>query len=237
MLFLLRHADPIYDPDDITPLGERQAEALAHRLAMYGIDKIYSSSSTRAIKTAKHTAEMTKRDIEVLDWCHEAHVWNDLAVRRDDGVLTWCFYHPAFMEFFQTKEIKDLGTRWYDHKAFESTNFKDGFLRVQRETDALMESLGYRHSHARGGYIPVAPNQKRVALFAHHGFGMAFLSALLDIPYPMLGTHFEISHTGMTVIEFPENDRLVIPKVLQLSNDSHLYRAGIVTAYNNGIKF
>jgi len=28
ILFYVRHGDPIYDPDSLTPLGKRQAEAL-----------------------------------------------------------------------------------------------------------------------------------------------------------------------------------------------------------------
>ena len=45
IFYYIRHGDPIYDPDSLTPLGEKQAEALAKRLALYGIDKIYSSPS------------------------------------------------------------------------------------------------------------------------------------------------------------------------------------------------
>ena len=33
LLFYLRHGDPIYSPDSLTALGERQAEALGRRLA------------------------------------------------------------------------------------------------------------------------------------------------------------------------------------------------------------
>ena len=33
LLFYLRHGDPIYSPDSLTPLGQRQAEALGRRLA------------------------------------------------------------------------------------------------------------------------------------------------------------------------------------------------------------
>lgn len=38
ILYYIRHADPIYDPDSLTPLGIRQAEALAKRLALYGVE-------------------------------------------------------------------------------------------------------------------------------------------------------------------------------------------------------
>ena len=48
LLFSIRHGEPIYDPDSLTPFGHRQAEAVAKRLALYGIDEIYASSSNRA---------------------------------------------------------------------------------------------------------------------------------------------------------------------------------------------
>ena len=66
LFFYVRHADPIYDPDSITPLGERQAESVAKRLALYGLDEIYSSTSNRAKLTAKPTAEILKKEIHEL---------------------------------------------------------------------------------------------------------------------------------------------------------------------------
>ena len=49
--------------------------------------------------------------------------------------------------------------------------------------------------------------------------------------------HFDMSHTGMTVIDFAQVDGITIPKVLQLAGDSHLYREGLPTAYNNVLRF
>ena len=40
-----------------------------------------------------------------------------------------------------------------------------------------------------------------------------------------------------SVIDFSETDGFVYPKVLQLSNDSHLYRDGILTGYQNRLRF
>ena len=80
-------------------------------------------------------------------------------------------------------------------------------------------------------------NDKRVALFAHQGFGIAFLSTVLGVPYPIFSSHFDLCHTGMTVIEFKEQDGIAIHKVLTLSSDSHLYREGLPTKYNNSLYF
>ena len=79
------------------------------------------------------------------------------------------------------------------------------------------------------------PNRERVALFAHQGFGLAFLSSLLDIPYPLFSSHFDIGHSGMTVIEFSEAPGETVPRVLQLSNDAHIYSEGLPVKYQNRI--
>ena len=68
LFFYIRHGDPIYNPDSLTPLGLEQAEAIKYRLARYGLDKIYASSSNRAMLTAKPTAELLKK--EVIDTNH-----------------------------------------------------------------------------------------------------------------------------------------------------------------------
>ncbi len=34
LLFYIQHGDPVYDPDSLTPLGFRQAETVAKRLAL-----------------------------------------------------------------------------------------------------------------------------------------------------------------------------------------------------------
>ena len=82
LLYYVRHGDPIYDPDQLTPLGKRQAEAVARRLARYGLDEIYVSSSTRAKQTAAPTCEILKKEPVVLDWTNEAYAWRQLTVKN-----------------------------------------------------------------------------------------------------------------------------------------------------------
>lgn len=74
----------------------------------------------------------------------------------------------------------------------------------------------------------VFPSDKRIALFAHEGFGKAFLSCLFDLPYPYVCNNFDLCHTGVTVIEFNDNNGYSIPKLKQLSTTSHLYAEYLV---------
>lgn len=238
IFYYIRHGDPIYSPDSLTPLGTRQAEALAKRLAMYGVDKIYSSTSERAILTAKPTCELLKKDAELVDWANEIHPWNGLTIDMEGtNKKTWMFHYPKTIDLFNTKEIRDLGDRWYDYPDFQKYDFKKEITRTYNEADAFFESLGYEHIRYTGKYKVKESNQQRVALFAHQGFGLAFLSCMLDIPYPTFCTHFDMCHSGVTVIEFKENNGYSIPKILTLSSDSHLYREGLPTHYNRQVYF
>ena len=235
LLFYVRHGDPIYNPDSLTPLGHRQAEAVARRLAQFGLDRIYASTSTRAIETARPTCELTKREMMTLDFCNERHAWDDFSASLGER-RTWIFQHPEIRRLFVTEELLSLGERWYEHPTFSDGKAAAGVARIRRESDAFLASLGYEHIGS-GAYRAVAPTEERVALFAHHGFGMAFLSTLLDIPYPRVCMHFDICHSGMTVIYFGDEGGISIPRVLTLSSDSHLWRDGLPTHYNRTVRF
>lgn len=234
LFFYIRHGDPVYNPDSLTVLGEKQADALAKRLSLYGVDKVYSSTLNRAIQTAKPTCEFLKKDMELLDFANESHAWNDLTIQRE-GAKRWLFQDDETKLLFADKSIISLGHNWYEHS--EMMEYKNGIDRIYNESFEFFKTLGYEHIRHTGKYKVVKSNDERIALFAHQGFGLAFLSVILDIPYPIFANHFDMCHTGMTVIEFKEKNGFAIPKVLTLSSDSHLYREGIPTKYNNELYF
>ncbi len=229
ILFYVRHGDPIYEPDSLTPLGMRQAEAAAKRLSVHGIDRIFSSTSTRAIQTAKPTCELTKKNLELLDFANEGHAWREFTVDRN-GTRNWLFADDEIKMLFADRAVISLGHNWYEHPAM--TVYQQGIDRVYKDTFDFFKSLGYEHVRNTGKYRVVKSIDDRIALFAHQGFGLAFLSVVLDIPYPMIANHFDMCHTGITVIEFKEENGYAIPKVLMLSSDSHLYKEGLPTKYN-----
>ena len=202
LFFYLRHGDPIYSPDSLTPLGEKQAEALSKRLALYGIDEIYASTSRRAIQTAQPTADLLNKQITELDFANESYAWQEFTFLNDDNQRLWLFQSEKAREIFADRQVISLGYDWYKDSAFCAYGYQKGLDRVYTASDAFFLSLGYRHIRQTGKYEVVVSNSKRVALFAHQGFGIAFLSCLLDIPYPLFANHFDMCHTGMTVIDF-----------------------------------
>ncbi len=226
ILYYVRHGEPIYDPDSLTPLGHKQAEALAIRMRELNIDRIYASTSTRAIQTAEPTARAIGKDIIPLDFCNEMYAWDELASTDDSGMKTWCFNIDKIRGLFLTPEIA-LNDKWYDSPAFENFKFKHGIERINKCVDEWLLGLGYEHDRKSRTYKAVSETEEAIALFAHQGFGLAFLSSLLDIPYPLFSMHFDLRHSNVTKIEFKEKNGTVVPVVTTLSNDGHLYARGL----------
>ncbi len=235
LLYYIRHGNPIYNPDSLTPLGHRQAEAVAKRLATHGIDEIYTSSSNRAILTSKPTCEMLNKEATVLDWCNESYAANDFYFKSKDGINTWCFNMQDYIELFASDEVRALGENWAEHPAFADHTFKEGIERIKRQTYSFLAAQGFEFDEQKGMYKSSKQSNKRIALFAHQGFGLLFLSAVMAIPYPFVCTRMDMTHTGITVFEFPEMDGYILPTMLTMSNDSHIYREGLPTKYNDGI--
>lgn len=232
LLFYVRHGDPDYSVDGLTPRGARQAEAVGKRLAVHGLDKIYTSPAGRAQLTAKPTCEMLGMQAEVVAFAHEDNAHRATHVVSEDGRRIWGFQHKPTRELFAGEDMRRMGREFYKHPALPP-HFAERVPNIQAQIDEWLLSLGYRHDLERNGYIVERPNHDRVALFAHQGFGVLFLSCVLDIPYPEVCTRMDIQHSGMSVIRFANHEGLVIPTLLQLSNDSHLYREGLSLRYNN----
>jgi len=140
-------------------------------------------------------------------------------------------HQPKYRDLFTSAEMRNMGDKWYTHPEIACTGLKAGLDRIGAEADALFASLGYEHDRENNRFKAIAPTNERVALFAHQGFGIAFLSHILDVPYPIFCTKFDICVTGMTVISFSGTGD-VYPTVITHSNDSHLWRDGLPSKIN-----
>lgn len=238
LLYYIRHGDPIYEPDSLTPLGHQQAEALAQRLALYGFDEIYSSTSTRAIMTAEPTCKRLNKAPILLAWANEGLAWERFALPNEQEQKRWAFHSPKWIKAFNDPQVTALNERWYEHSLFAEYSLKENVLAANSEIDEFLRSLGFEHDRSRKCYAVnnLKKPEQRIALFAHQGFGMTFLSSIMDLPYSYFSTHFDISHSCVTVIQFSENQPICYPKILQLSNDSHLFKAGLMQGYNGSLK-
>ncbi|MBQ3860721.1 MAG: histidine phosphatase family protein [Clostridia bacterium] len=225
-LYIVRHGHPVYGPkEQLTETGRKQARALVPRMVRAGITRIYSSPLRRAIETAEPTAHALGLPIGIEPWCSENLAWSRFTRDLGEGRRTWVWNIDDIGSFVRG-ENRDAGDRWYEIDAMKTiVNGKDGYAALQGESDEFLARLGY----VREGndYRIERPNDERVAVFCHQGFGLTWLSHLLRIPPNIFWAEFDVTHTGVTVLNFSNRKcGRTVPKCLCLSDMSHLAEDG-----------
>lgn len=229
LLYIVRHGQPIYGPDTLTELGRRQADALADRFAQTGLDRIFSSPLGRARETAQPTADRLGLPMKIEHWTRE--IWPEMTVMHPDGTRQFCMALPA--ENYRSAQNKVLGDDWHTLPCLDTMEGKQAWDRVVRHSDNFLMRLGYRRE-SDGVYRVVRPNEEHVALFCHAGFILTWLPHLLCIPPHLFWAAFDVTHSGVTVLEFPNSESGVCtPKCLMLSDMSHILASGMDFLYNS----
>ena len=220
LLYIIRHGAPIYAPDSLTPRGHLQAKALAKRLAVQGLDKIFVSPLIRARQTAQPTCELLGIKPTVEEWTSENLAYRDLSVENPDGTRRWVF---ACQNTNILNNETVSRTDWYNTEEFLKTDrAKQGCERICKSSDEFLKKLGYERDGAV--YNIIKPSDERVAVFCHEGFGTTWLSHLLNVPPHIFWAGFGIAHTGVTVLYFENfENSICAPRCICLSDLSHIY--------------
>ena len=229
LLYIVRHGDPDYATDSLTERGKLQAEAVGKRIAASGIDVIYSSPMGRAKQTAEPACRLLGLPCNIEDWAHE--VEEERFTPYPDGI-------PKTITNVQNTAYRmnvniDLSfQRAYECTGIRETKMKTAVERIEKGGRDFLERLGYREEGEN--YRIIRPNNDKVALFCHSVMARAWISSLLHIPLHLMWAGFRYTHTGLTVLEFRNNeDGLTAPCCLCYSDMSHLYSEGLDLIHDN----
>jgi len=224
LLYIIRHGHPTYNAeDDLTEEGHKQAMALVPRLVQSKISRIYSSPLNRAIITGKPTANALGLDIHIEPWLSEGFAYKHFAYRDQYGKKHWIFFdNPC--DFVHGK-AHDAGDKWYELDAMKvMPTAKEGYEILQKNSDDFLSRIGYLRDGNE--YIIKDPTDDHIAVFCHQGIGLVWFSHLMRIPPNIVWAQFDLTHTGVTVIEFKNRPTgRTVPKCLCFSDMSHLFAA------------
>ncbi len=228
-LYIVRHGDPDYTTDTLTERGKLQAEAVAKRLSDSGITRVFSSPLGRARETAEPTCRLLGLDCTIEEWTRE--IDEETYTAFPDGT-------PKSVSTIQNTYYRENGNIDLDYRrAFECQGFCDSGMSKALESitaggNDFLERLGYRAEN--GNYRILRPNNEKIALFCHGAMGRVFIASLLHIPLHLMWAGFRYTHTGVTILEFKNNENgLTAPACLCYSDMSHLYANGPDMLYNS----
>jgi probable phosphoglycerate mutase len=219
-LYLMRHADPNYETDSLTPQGAREAEALAQRLAAHGLTAIYASSAGRAKATAQVTADRLSMPVQVEDWLLEpGHLKVEQQSQRYN---IW----DTFGETTRGRDpLPSLGD-WTSQPPFDKPEVAAMWHTLRQQVDGLLTQHGY--TREAGRYRIDRASDDRVAIFCHNGTLLLLLAHLLELPPPLVWCGFFFWPASVTTIYFESwSEQWAVPRALGVADVSHIRQAGL----------
>lgn len=229
LLYIIRHGDPDYSTDSLTPKGVLQAEAVGKRLQQSGINRIFSSPMGRAKQTAEPACRLLGLEYTVEKWTHE--IGDERLTTYPAGISESVnlLQNTYFLENngFDVNYSNSLST-----PALRASRMDEACSYIWENSKSFLEKLGYREEN--GIYRILQPSEENVALFCHAAFAKAWISMLLHIPLHIMCASFSYCHTGVTILEFKNNPNgVTAPRCLCYSDVSHFCKEGLDMCYNN----
>ncbi len=219
-ILLLRHAEPDYSIDGLTPKGRVEAELLSRRMEKYDIRDFYVSPLGRAQETAEYTLRRMGRTAETLPWLQE---FRGRMPDPDTGRMRACWdLKPRLWTADPQMFSPDA---WADAALFRGTNVREIWDETTRGMDALMARYGYRKD---GPVWRCEENRPEIlALFCHFGISTMILGYLIDIS-PMILIH-RCGCLPSSLTEVVTEERIpgeVAFRITKLGDLTHLEAAG-----------
>ena len=219
-ILFIRHGDPDYEHDTLTPKGWKEAKLLSDRLVKLDVHAFYCSPLGRAKDTAGVTLSRLHRHAEILDWLQEfpAEVTDP---DDSDKKVAW-----NFMPSYWTKRT-DLydKDKWFIDPVMQTGNTMEIYKHVVCGIDGLLEEYGYKRSGMI--YRTMGGNKYMIVMFCHFGVELVILSHLLGISAPALWQGFFAAPTSVTSVVTEERKKgEVCFRCSALGDTSHLYVGG-----------
>lgn len=220
-LVIVRHGDPDYVKDSLTPTGWKEAALLAEDLADLPAQAYYVSPLGRARDTASCTMEKLGKEPIVLDWLQE---FPPRIVRPDQPEkknICWDWLPQDWMadERFFTED------HWFEHDAMAAGHVKEAYDHVIASFDALLAEHGY----VREGrwYRAVRANNDTIVFFCHFALECVLLSRLLNVS-PMILWHGTCAAptSVTTVVTEERRPGIASFRILRFGDVSHLTSRG-----------
>ncbi len=213
-IVFVRHGDPDYKNDCLTPIGREQAKAAAERLKEEGISELYSSTCGRALETAAYASEALGLPVRELDFMREVS-WGSR-----DGTPIFAWGHPWAIANELAKSGYDLtDPAWREHPYYKNNTVVDVVAKVDEGIDGWLSSLGYEREGVYYRCRRGDEEEYTVALVSHGGSSAAAMGRILNLTFPYTCALFHIPFTGLNVIRLDRRIGSLGLPVLELAGD------------------
>lgn len=219
-LIIIRHADPDYSIDSLTPTGWKEAELLSERIKKLDIKAFYVSPLGRAQDTASLTLKKMQREATTLPWLREFQC-QITRPDREKKTVPWDWL-PADWTSVPKHFDKDA---WCHTEIMKNGGVDEGYQWVTSELDKLLANHGYVRENYY--YRAAQPNNDTIVFFCHFGLECVLLSHLLNVS-PMILWHGMCAAPSSvtTLVTEERREGIAYFRMSAFGDISHLYAAG-----------
>lgn len=224
-ILIVRHGDPDYSIDSLTPKGWKEAELLSERLSKLDVKAFYVSPLGRAKDTATPTLKKMNRSPVECEWLRE------FAPRihrpdREEMKIAWDW----LPQDWTVREDFYRQDAWYEDAVMQEGHVREEYEWVTENLDKLLE----RHGYVRDGrcYRVCQSNEDTIVLFCHFGVGCVLLSHLMGVSPMVLWHGMCAAPSSVTTLVTEERRKGIASFRMGAYGDtSHLYIAGEEPAF------
>lgn len=224
---IIRHCDPDYSIDSLTPVGWKEAEALADYMKTVKADAYYVSPLGRAQDTAKTCLDLIGEKAVTCDWLREF----DCPVNRSDLDYDTACSWDWLPEKWTAKPGYYDKDHWMEEPEFAQADMKSYYEQVCNSLDQLLKEHGY----VRDGlnYRVEKANHKTLVFFCHFGLECVLLSHLLNVS-PMILWHGTCAAPSSvtTVVTEERREGIASWRMTRFGDISHLILKGMEPSFH-----
>lgn len=250
-IIFVRHGTPDYSTDSLTPVGQREAEALALRTKDWNIEHVYLSPLGRAQETAQPTIQalgLDESQVTTYDWLRE------FSPRMIDPTTheEHCLWDLMPEDFTRDPGYMDPD-HWFEYGIYKDNPEAEAECqRVYQGIDDIVASYGYQRDgkyfdfvdpsghvnpaeiedimlHGNKNYeLRDEDDEKTILIVCHFGVTCVMLGHLLGISPVALWHGTSIPPTGVTVLNAEKRIHNTAHFRMQsLGDTAHLYAAHV----------
>ncbi len=220
-LIFIRHGDPDYEKDSLTPQGWKEAKLLSKRVSKWSVTDFYVSPLGRARDTAGVSLKKMRRTAQTLDWLKEFYIKVKDPVTGKD-CIPWDFM-PEFLYSDERFLDKD---HWLDTPIMRTGPVAENYKEVCIGIDSVLRKYGFERDgfiYRTDGKIPnpnfdpatkvekyhLLSNKKEydgrtIVLFCHLGVMFTAISHLINCSPSVLWQGMYVAPTSITVLNSEE---------------------------------
>lgn len=220
-ILIIRHGDPDYSIDSLTPTGWKEAELVADRISKLDVKDFYVSPLGRAKDTASLTLKKMNRTATEYPWLREfaPQIHRPDVPDETKNVWDWLPQDWTKEEEFYRHDL------WMHQEIMEEGKVVEEYEWVSKGLDSVLAEHGYERDGEN--YKVVAPNRDTIVFFCHFGVECVMLSHLMNVSPMILWHHMCAAPTSVTTIYTEERRKGIASfRVSSFGDVSHLYAAG-----------